>query len=86
MSPALVDWFLILVGVGLPAGTALFVAAEFSFVAADSTQVSRRAANGDGFYLAVSAFDCGVERFGELGVASDGGRGRRGTFRGAFGA
>ena len=47
MSPALVDWFLILVGVVLTAGTALFVAAEFSFVAADSTQVSRRAANGD---------------------------------------
>lgn len=47
MSPVLVDWLLVVAGVFLTLGTALFVAAEFSFVAVDETKVSMRAANGD---------------------------------------
>ncbi len=42
------DWLLILLGVVLTAGTALFVAAEFSLVAVDPAAVERRAADGDG--------------------------------------
>ncbi|MFD1716807.1 hemolysin family protein [Georgenia deserti] len=41
------DWLLILLGVVLTAGTAVFVAAEFSLVALDPGTVDRRAAAGD---------------------------------------
>ncbi|WP_278971635.1 hemolysin family protein [Mobiluncus mulieris] len=47
MNPVLIDWLMVAVGVLLTFGTALFVAAEFSFVAVDETKVSMRAANGD---------------------------------------
>lgn len=41
------DWLLVLLGVLLTAGTALFVAAEFSLVALDPVAVDRRAAQQD---------------------------------------
>ncbi|TDE96203.1 HlyC/CorC family transporter [Occultella glacieicola] len=41
------DWLLVLLGVVLTAGTALFVAAEFSLVALDPATVDRRSAAGD---------------------------------------
>lgn len=41
------DVFMIVLGIVLTAGTALFVAAEFSYVALDSASVERRAAAGD---------------------------------------
>lgn len=41
------DWVMILLGVLLTAGTAIFVAAEFSLVALDPSTVERRAAAGD---------------------------------------
>lgn len=41
------QWLLVLVGVLLTAGTALFVAAEFSLVALDRASVQRAADNGD---------------------------------------
>lgn len=47
MSPQVVDWLMIAVGVVLTFGTAIFVTAEFSFVALDSARVAQRAANGD---------------------------------------
>lgn len=47
MSPVVVDWLLVAVGMLLTFGTAIFVTAEFSFVAVDDTKVSMRAANGD---------------------------------------
>lgn len=47
MSPVLVDWLMILAGVFLTLGTAVFVMAEFSFVAVDPTTVAMRSANGD---------------------------------------
>lgn len=47
LNPIVYDWLMILVGVILTLGTALFVAAEFSFVAVDTVAVSKRAANGD---------------------------------------
>lgn len=47
VSPIVVDWLLVAVGVLLTLATAVFVAAEFSFVAVDATQVSMRCANGD---------------------------------------
>lgn len=47
MGPVLIDWLLVAVGVVLTLGTALFVAAEFSFVAVDTTKVAMRSANGD---------------------------------------
>ncbi|WP_022918213.1 hemolysin family protein [Ruania albidiflava] len=40
------DWLLVALGVLLTAGTALFVAAEFSLVALDPAAVDKRAANG----------------------------------------
>jgi CBS domain containing-hemolysin-like protein len=43
----LTEWLLILFGVVLTAGTALFVAAEFSFVALDPSAVDRQVASGD---------------------------------------
>lgn len=42
------DWLLVLLGVVLTAGTALFVAAEFSLVALDPAAVERRVAAGHG--------------------------------------
>lgn len=41
------DWLLLALGIPLTAGTALFVAAEFSLVAMDPGMVDRRAASGD---------------------------------------
>ena len=41
------DWLMIVVGVVLTAGTALFVAGEFSLVALDPSTVETRAAAGD---------------------------------------
>ncbi|MEE6280666.1 hemolysin family protein [Georgenia sunbinii] len=43
----LIDWLMLLLGVVLTAGTALFVAAEFSLVALDPATVDRRVAGGD---------------------------------------
>ena len=43
----MIDWLLILVGVILTAGTAVFVAAEFSLVALDPSAVEKRVAEGD---------------------------------------
>ncbi len=43
----LIEWLLVLFGVVLTAGTALFVAAEFSLVALDPSAVDRRVAAGD---------------------------------------
>jgi CBS domain containing-hemolysin-like protein len=43
----IVDWLLVLLGVVLTAGTALFVSAEFSLVALDPATVDRRSAAGD---------------------------------------
>lgn len=43
----LIDWLMLLLGVLLTVGTALFVAAEFSLVALDPATVDRRAAAGD---------------------------------------
>ncbi len=43
----LTQWLLVLLGVLLTAGTAVFVAAEFSLVAMDPATVDRRAARGD---------------------------------------
>lgn len=47
MNPVLVDWLLVAAGFFLTFGTAIFVTAEFSFVAVDETKVSMRAAAGD---------------------------------------
>lgn len=41
------EWLLVLAGVGLTIGTAVFVAAEFSFVALDKTTVQKAIAQGD---------------------------------------
>jgi CBS domain containing-hemolysin-like protein len=41
------EWLLVLAGVGLTMGTAVFVAAEFSFVALDQTTVQRAIERGD---------------------------------------
>ena len=41
------EWLLVLAGVGLTIGTAVFVAAEFSFVALDRTTVQRAIEQGD---------------------------------------
>ena len=41
------EWLLVLLGVALTAGTAVFVAAEFSFVALDRPQVQRAVDEGD---------------------------------------
>ncbi|HYO17051.1 MAG TPA: CNNM domain-containing protein, partial [Dermatophilaceae bacterium] len=41
------EWLLVLAGVGLTIGTAVFVAAEFSFVALDNTTVQRAIESGD---------------------------------------
>lgn len=41
------EWLLVLAGVGLTIGTAVFVAAEFAFVALDKTTVQRAIAQGD---------------------------------------
>ncbi|MDO5672206.1 MAG: hemolysin family protein [Actinomycetaceae bacterium] len=41
------DWMMVAVGVVLTAGTAIFVAAEFSLVALDPSLVERRAVEGD---------------------------------------
>lgn len=49
------DIFMIVLGIVLTAGTALFVAAEFSYVALDSASVERRAAAGDARAQQVSA-------------------------------
>ncbi|MEE6273398.1 hemolysin family protein [Georgenia wangjunii] len=43
----LTDWLLVALGVLLTAGTAVFVAAEFSLVAIDPADADRRAADGD---------------------------------------
>ena len=43
----LIEWLMILLGVVLTAGTAVFVAAEFSLVAMDPATVDRRVAAGD---------------------------------------
>ncbi|CAM3792507.1 hemolysin family protein [Occultella aeris] len=43
----IVDWLLVLLGVVLTAGTALFVSAEFALVALDPAAVDRRSAAGD---------------------------------------
>jgi CBS domain containing-hemolysin-like protein len=43
----MVQWLLVLLGVVLTLGTALFVAAEFSFVALDRASVERKAEAGD---------------------------------------
>lgn len=43
----MIDWLLIILGVLLTAGTAVFVAAEFSLVALDHAAVERRVAAGD---------------------------------------
>jgi len=44
----LIEWVLLLVGIVLILGTALFVAAEFSMVTVDRATVSRQAGDGDG--------------------------------------
>jgi CBS domain containing-hemolysin-like protein len=44
----LIEWVLLLVGIVLILGTALFVAAEFSMVTVDRATVSRQAGEGDG--------------------------------------
>src|SRR5674476_727272 len=41
------EWLLVLAGVGLTMGTAVFVVAEFSFVALDKTTVQRAIQAGD---------------------------------------
>ena len=41
------EWLLVLLGVALTAGTAVFVAAEFSFVALDRPQVQQAVDGGD---------------------------------------
>src|ERR1035437_7798438 len=41
------EWLLVLAGVGLTMGTAVFVVAEFSFVALDKTTVQRAIQEGD---------------------------------------
>jgi CBS domain containing-hemolysin-like protein len=41
------EWLLVLAGVGLTIGTAVFVAAEFAFVALDNTTVQRAIESGD---------------------------------------
>src|SRR5665811_1252725 len=41
------EWLLVLAGVGLTIGTAVFVVAEFSFVALDKTTVQRAIEAGD---------------------------------------
>jgi len=41
------EWLLVLAGVGLTIGTALFVAAEFAFVALDNTTVQQAVDSGD---------------------------------------
>lgn len=41
------EWLLVLAGVGLTIGTAVFVAAEFAFVALDKTTVQKAIAQGD---------------------------------------
>src|SRR4051812_48636180 len=41
------EWLLVLLGVALTAGTAVFVAAEFSFVALDRPQVQQAVDEGD---------------------------------------
>jgi CBS domain containing-hemolysin-like protein len=41
------EWLLVLAGVGLTIGTAVFVAAEFSFVALDNTTVQKAIESGD---------------------------------------
>src|SRR5665811_1282835 len=41
------EWLLVLAGVGLTIGTAIFVAAEFAFVALDKTNVQKAVAQGD---------------------------------------
>jgi len=41
------EWLLVLAGVGLTIGTAVFVAAEFAFVALDKTTVQKAMAQGD---------------------------------------
>src|SRR5690606_38685276 len=46
-APVLTEWLLVLLGVALTAGTAVFVAAEFSLVAMDPATVDRRVAAGD---------------------------------------
>ena len=46
-TPVIYDLLMILLGVLLTVGTAVFVAAEFSYVALDSASVERRAAAGD---------------------------------------
>jgi CBS domain containing-hemolysin-like protein len=46
-QPLMVEWLLVLAGVVLTLGTAVFVAAEFSFVALDRAAVERSVAAGD---------------------------------------
>src|SRR5665811_2269728 len=41
------EWLLVLAGVGLTIGTAVFVAAEFAFVALDKTTVQKAIEQGD---------------------------------------
>ena len=41
------EWLLVLAGIGLTIGTAIFVAAEFSFVALDQTTVQKAIESGD---------------------------------------
>jgi CBS domain containing-hemolysin-like protein len=41
------EWLLVLAGVGLTIGTAVFVVAEFSFVALDKTTVQQAIDAGD---------------------------------------
>src|SRR5664279_4079905 len=41
------EWLLVLAGVGLTFGTAVFVAAEFAFVALDKTAVQKAIEQGD---------------------------------------
>ena len=41
------EWLLVLAGVGLTIGTAVFVVAEFSFVALDKTTVQQAIDEGD---------------------------------------
>ena len=47
MVGTMTEWLLVLAGVGLTIGTAVFVAAEFAFVALDKTTVQRAIAQGD---------------------------------------
>jgi CBS domain containing-hemolysin-like protein len=47
MVITMTEWLLVLAGVGLTIGTAVFVAAEFSFVALDRTTVQRAIEQGD---------------------------------------